>query len=80
MVDPAVHHTGHCGSGENDPHPGASGGEHQPGQKDGWRPAAQKWPGAYGGGDRRAAGYGACPGAGAFAAGTGPHQPGNTGG
>ena len=65
---------------QDPPHPGASGGEHQPGEKGSGRAAAQKRQGAHRRGDRRAAGDGAGPRAGAAAAGTGPHQPGNTGG
>ena len=72
--------TRHCRSGEDHPHPGAPCGEHQPGQKDDWRPAAEKWPGAYRGRDRCSAGHGAGPCAGIAAAGAGPHQLGNAGG
>ena len=60
-----------CRPGPYHPHSGASGGEHQPGQKDSRGAAAQKWPGAHGGGNRRAAGSGTGPGAGTAAAGTG---------
>ncbi len=42
VVDPAVHHPGHCRSGADHPHPGASGGEHQPGKEDGRGAVAQK--------------------------------------
>mgnify|MGYP000081357958 CR=1 FL=1 len=69
-----------CRPGPYHPHSGASGGEHQPGQKDSRGAAAQKWPGAHGGGNRRAAGSGTGPGAGTAAAGTGSHQSGNAGG
>jgi len=59
MVDPAVHHPGHCRSGAGHPHPGASGGEHQPGKKDDRGAFAQKRQGTHSRRDRRPAGHGA---------------------
>ena len=58
-ADPAVHHPGHCRSGAGHPHPGASGGEHQSGEKDGRGAFAQKRQGTHSRRDRRPAGHGA---------------------
>ena len=50
------------------------------GEEDGGRAAAPHRPGAHRRGDRRPAGHGARPGAGADTAGSGPHQPRDAGG
>ena len=70
IADPGPYH----------PHSGASGGEHQPGQKTAGELLRKNGRGAHGGGNRRAAGSGTGPGAGTAAAGTGSHQSGNAGG
>lgn len=59
VVDPPVRHPRHRRPRPDHPHPGAFGGAHQPGQKDGGGAASEKRPGTDGGRDRRPFGDGA---------------------